>query len=482
MDEMNFSYTNIRGLFDSGLLNVDDLVSQFYRNDLIHKARYVDSVGLPWGSWIKTARIIDAFLLLSGWNYERNEQITFNCNVAYFAPSSFLQTVDGEELIEIVNEFSLHQLYCLFTKEQIAFTLIRLFCNDDTLISKCNLMFCIVFLFSLYAYGVTSKEKEMELCSRIISTHKAQNKNEEIILNLINRRFQSLMKNNLLVNNNFNNKRVALLITGQLRGFEITLPKFIHKFGHMHSIDAYVSTWDNVGIPEFRTLNFYRIFEKDAYDYCVENLPLLEKIGFAKINEGIQNLVRDSYSIELIECKLNSMLSWCENININIEKEDSFGKMSNPQKMYYHNNYWIERMGKDYFSRYDYIIKVRADMNFLDLKPIVFDEILQNGTILTDTDCMCFEWGVGFGDQILIGLTEDMLPLLTCYDQTTLSYIWMMLNEQTPYKAHVNMTIEAWLNNVCLHKNKLKKQSRYRFENKKIKLTQLMSLIGEHTS
>ncbi|MGY4865050.1 hypothetical protein, partial [Pasteurella multocida] len=56
--------------------------------------------------------------------------------------------------------------------------------------------------------------------------------------------------------------KIALLICGQLRGFEYSVPRFEKKFAPLGDIDAYVSSWEDVGYTRFNLQNAYRIFDK----------------------------------------------------------------------------------------------------------------------------------------------------------------------------------------------------------------------------
>ncbi|ODN36827.1 hypothetical protein [Pasteurella multocida] len=85
MHKIIFSQTNIEKLIAEKQLSVDALLEQFQRSDLISVTRYNDSAGLPWGSWKNVAAALDEFLVKNDWKFEPRD-LTFNVNVAYFAP------------------------------------------------------------------------------------------------------------------------------------------------------------------------------------------------------------------------------------------------------------------------------------------------------------------------------------------------------------------------------------------------------------
>lgn len=52
MKELIFSEENIQSLIENNLLDINELVEQFHRSNLISHTRYVYSMGAKsWGSW-----------------------------------------------------------------------------------------------------------------------------------------------------------------------------------------------------------------------------------------------------------------------------------------------------------------------------------------------------------------------------------------------------------------------------------------------
>lgn len=462
MEKMIFSQTNIEQLIADNELTIDDLLIQFERPDLIGVARYVDSSGLPWGSWRNVIALIDDFLLEEKWVFYKNKNHIVNVNVAYFAPSSFLR-IGSLELLNTLQSCTQLQLNFIFTQPKILQFLANLLMGDisEIVLEKMNSSFFLGLLQAFTQGNYLKPERECWLCNRFIQIKKLPA--NDLCQILLKHRIASLQisENKLPEKPSY---KIALCITGQLRGFEVAITRFKAKFAHLGEIDAYVSTWDEVGYTRFNLQNAYRIFDKKVLDYIIEQKDTLD---LSKFDEEIYRYTAKLYPIEKIKELLKEKLDWCQEIHINMKnhQEYPYNKMSNSEKMYYHNSYWIETLGEEYFRQYDIIIKIRPDYFFKDNIPISVNE-LSNLCILTDTDnYLMQEWGFGIGDQVWIGMPQAILPLMLCHDRQSLSYQYMqfshmkefmkidlgnlhMLNPRIEngqmYQGHVNCGLQAW--------------------------------------
>lgn len=440
---MIFSQTNIEKLIADKQLSVETLLEQFQRSDLISVTRYTDSAGLPWGSWKNVAAALDTFLVKNNWKFEPDNLI-FNVNVAYFAPNSFIQ-VPPEQMLPIFKQCSQTQLNFILVKLEIVDYLFSLFIKDINYLKQIDVAFFITFLHALTQSKKLSSEEERRICQNFLTLHHLPLGSVEH--NFLETRIQSLQR----PPTPFVQKKplkIALLICGQLRGFEYALPRFEKKFATLGDIDAYVSTWEDVGYTRFNLQNAYRIFDKHTCDYLIEHKDTYD---FSKFDGEIAKYTSEIYSPESIKQLLEKHLHWCKSLMINLKryKEYPYNKMSNSEKMYYHNSYWIETLGHEHFKKYDLIIKIRPDYFFRDENAISLAG-LSNTAILTDTpDYLFQEWGFGLGDQLWIGMFEPMLHLLNCHNRESLSYRYMYaFYNKEPYQGHLNCGLEAWVNGL----------------------------------
>lgn len=460
MEKMIFSQTNIEKLIANNQLAIEDLLVQFERYDLISAARYSDSSGLPWGSWRNVIAIIDEFLLVKKWVYSKNSKHIFNVNVAYFAPNSFLK-VGSLEILNILQSCTRLQLNFIFTQPKIIQFLADLLGGEvgEIVLEKMEASFFFGLLQSFAHGNYLKPERECWLCNRFIQIK--QLPTDHLYCILIKNRVRSLQiaEQKLPEKKSY---KVALFITGQLHGFETTMPRFQAKFAHLGEVDAYVSTWDEVGYTHFNLQNAHHIFDKTTLDFITEHK---DKLDLDKFDKEIYHYTTKLYSPEKLQSILQEQLSWCQTHYINLKnyQEYPYNKMGNSEKMYYHNAYWVETLGEEHFQQYDIIIKIRPDYFFKDAMPVSVKE-LSNNHILTDTDnYLVQEWGFGLGDQLWMGVPKTILPLLTCHNRQSLSYQYMQaFYAKEPYQGHLNCGLQAWLhglhiipNNAILVKSRL---------------------------
>lgn len=442
MKKIVFSQTNIEKMIANNELTSEELLVQFERSDLISTARYVDSSGLPWGSWRNVAHMIDNFLLEQQWVFRKHNNHNVNLNVAYFAPSSFLK-IGSLEILNFLQSCTVLQLNFVFTQPKILKFLAGLLTSgvSEIVLEKMEPEFFLSLLQAFTQDDYLKPEKECWLCNRFIQIKKLS----------VGDLYHTLLKSRILgvqaVETKLSKKssyKVALLITGQLRGFETAIPRMEAKFAHLGKIDAYISTWDEVGYTRFNLQNAYRIFDKPTSDFIIEHKDDLDLGSFDK---EIYEFTKQLYSLETLQSKLNGLLEWCESVKLNIKsyQEYPYNKMSNSEKMYYHNSYWVETLGSEHFEQYDIIIKIRPDYFFKELTPISVDA-LNDKNILADTNnYLVQEWGFGLGDQLWIGVPKTMIPLLTCHNKQSLSYQYMQdAYSKDPYQGHLNCGLQAW--------------------------------------
>lgn len=450
MNTIIFSQTNIENLIKNQNLQISELLKQFERPDLVSVARYRDSSGLPWGSWKNVVTALDKFLLKQNWSFQPSHNLAFNVNVAYFAPSSFIKT-SIENLVNILQSCSQVQLNFILSQPIVVSHFIELLRTQQTnLLQMLNVKFLISFLQALTQQEKFQTQEEIKICQAFLKMHGLYN--DPLNRSILDARIRSLQKESVPLAKN-SGLKVALLVCGQLRGFEYAIPRFMQKFGKLGCVNAYISTWDEVGYTRFNLQNAYRIFDKATCNFIMENKDSLD---LNKFDDELLQYTANFYSPERIKEILNQSLSWCNEIKINLKnyKEYPYNKMSNSEKMYYHNSYWVETLGEEHFKQYDLIIKIRPDYFFRDELPLSIKDLTSTNVLVDTSNYLFQEWGFGLGDQLWIGMPEPMLSLLSCHRRDSLSYHYMYsYYKKETYQGHINCGIQAWLSGLSIVKD-----------------------------
>lgn len=252
---------------------------------------------------------------------------------------------------------------------------------------------------SLYNPGDNSKEGQLvnaALASRILS-----------------------MSTSRVAEENFGG-RTAILILGQIRNGENweeilrALPSFVTGVDK----EIFVSTWKQPGAIQFQPSRFDRIFSPDA----LHEVRMLSQDELAELQERYRPDFFDSGAANVIRDLLGGS-GIPININAPDESGEAFRSLDRQEKMFYHNRYWVNALDPMRLSdRFDYVVKVRPDLDTRNSDPITHDELKGLGSkVATETGSRLTFEGYLSGDQLIYGRADKVESLLSIDPRTTLS-------------------------------------------------------------
>jgi len=211
-----------------------------------------------------------------------------------------------------------------------------------------------------------------------------------------------------VVDSNF---KVALCLSGHMRGFEKTFESINHNIIKPLHCDVFISTWDSVGTP-FRGFD-NRIVKLSTYDY----LPRINYLYKPKKIE-IEPFIHFPFNQKLIDKNyehrdLNGMLSMyykikkCNELKKQYELENSF--------------------------TYDLVIRCRADL-FITYPPTIKSYAILDRLYLPNF----FDWG-GYNDQFAYGKSNIMDTYASLFDNIE-QYIdeGQYINPEKLLKYHID--------------------------------------------
>jgi hypothetical protein len=369
--------------------------------------------------------------------------VKFIYNLAYAFPNILLRTLSDP--LKYFLTLGHYQYQSLLTRPTIqAYLNSTLADNVELWVSHPKNL--LTLLLALTANQLNLVERESYLISHFIK--KMSFTKFELPCKALKMRLAAISKNNEINNISLKKGRIALFLTGQLRGYKEALPSILNNFNDLSNVDVFISTWEEIGGTQYTEERLDRIFEKDA----------IEKIR----EEGIFEQVRSIYESE--ERELNASFNICKEleeycngvhsvkINIKSGREYPFNKMTNPEKMYYHNAFWIESLGEGYFENYSTIVKVRPDLWFPESED-KFDEVKcePNTVYCENKDGWIYrEWGFGMGDQLMYGAASSMINILAVHggNNITTKLVDYLTFGRTRYVGHMNCGIRAWVDGL----------------------------------
>lgn len=325
-------------------------------------------------------------------------------------------------------------------------------CRDDnfkrimTLLKENDgLVLSAIFLLNIaFKVSTTSQSENSDLVF-LLSKCCSKDRHYNLVRTAIMKRLSSLKESKESVKNN-NQKRKALFICGQIRNIQLMLPK-LKEYYDISEWDIFISSWKNEGRTDIDRARLSRRVEIDALETINKKFTdeELEKISKFEAEQYLD-------SGNSLESLLRNTLNEARELHISLLNDHDvvYRMMDNHYKMYFHNGYWIKKLGHSYFiNKYDYILKTRPDLllsckNKVDLNLT----LLEMGNVQCDHPSWLYEpWGFGMGDQLFGGRTENMLPLLDITYPESLStrILSELFGSLRMYQGHINLGIELWL-------------------------------------
>lgn len=241
----------------------------------------------------------------------------------------------------------------------------------------------------------------------------------------------------------------ALLVTGQLRGYQGGIGTIWSQLRDRDKIDVYVSTWRNPGASTINEHRIGRRFTAEAAEYVQK-----KDIDYVDLQRYVE-MMKSPLTAESLEMNLASLFPGARSVNIKIHNELDypFNQMTNPEKMYFQNAYWIYRLGKKYFNEtYQEITKIRPDFR-MRVEPEKNLSDAHKHTLTADKGGWLLDvWGFGMADQFISGPSELMTEVLgiSGYKNISTKLLIHVFGRSDEFMGHVNCGLEAWCSGVTI--------------------------------
>lgn len=419
------------------------LYNALYRHDLLGNTVYKSNIGEGWGAWRLIADILDEYFLKNNIHIEFNESdLNFfvNCSVFY---SESMNYISDLRLIKMLNKLHNNQLVFFFNRINNLHRIKKILQLGVGFIFSENAF--LQFLLASCVFKCLSKDEEIHIIKEYLKANKVSN----LFSNVLTTRCNALSIEKTIKESNKDKKNLSILVSGQLRGAERSVKVFHDKLDKTDVIidDYLVSTWGQRGKPRIIPQFYYRLFENDAAEYFN-----------AHQSEGLERKIHEYFdgSDTITYEKLSSIFDVTSmSSSRNIEKpkvylNDSniypYNKMSNHEKMYFHNALLNDELIK---SNDNLVLKIRPDYMFMNDEKFNLD-LNYNNTIYADFPFIYEAWGFGMGDQLWLGLNDTISVILNCHSRDSLSHLIVknMFSSIDGYKGHINCGLEAWINGI----------------------------------
>ena len=251
------------------------------------------------------------------------------------------------------------------------------------------------------------------------------------------------------------NPKVAVCISGQLRGYKQAYPSIKKFIVEKLNADVFVHTWEDIGYREPIPVYAARVFSGNFLKAYQKSLT--EYISFNEMKQSFPTLLRKLSSQG--KADLNSLKQFFSTDHVVLENdnESKFQGWKNLKK-YYYKIYKCSQLRESYSKNYDLVITIRPDMPIIHDRSIDWHEICQtcnskNPTIYSNLNTHLQTGGVILGDACTISnpdlsFYELTFPTETLFNQKGLLGHGLL--------GHFSPGNRAWMTNTQVRKIELK--------------------------
>lgn len=192
--------------------------------------------------------------------------------------------------------------------------------------------------------------------------------------------------------------KIAVCISGQLRGFKQAFEVFKKTSFFNHEVDVFVSVWENKGRKKIHPAHLDRIFPK-PFAQVLSNF--VTSYGVPRLQEKVPSLFAKLNQVSLVsESELISVYNPKKLLIFNDNEYEGF---SNMEKMYFMINQCWNLI--EVPEQYDLVVRLRPDKELiscnLDLVSLASEEYAN--CLVTDADPNIHTDDIYVGDQFAVG-------------------------------------------------------------------------------
>ena len=249
--------------------------------------------------------------------------------------------------------------------------------------------------------------------------------------------------------------RVAVCVSGQLRGFRSTLPTWLSLLAN---IDAtiFVNSWDQIGRGTPEPFRFVLPFEGPAF--AREYKSIGTDLGLDELRNRYPRFY-DHFQISssVTESELSDFYD-TPHVHLDAESQPEFLNFSNSEKMYYKAKQcfdMIERSGEEF----DLVIRIRPDK---PVTAVAFDWANMFSALKVSPSLYC-ETAMGIhygallmGDQFAIGLPQVSAIYAQTYSRMQTLMDQSLYRMEPELAGHSSFAHICWLSGIDVRKVPIK--------------------------
>ncbi len=250
--------------------------------------------------------------------------------------------------------------------------------------------------------------------------------------------------------------RVALCVSGQMRGFRVALESWRRVLLPFVKPDIYIHTWANIGRASPQPFRAYLPFEGARFCEEWRRVGMLE--GYEKMQERYPHLFQALETSAHIEAETLMDLYETTNVVVEDDRDERFASFSNQDKMHYKINA-AHKLATESKEDYDLIMRIRPDLELVVAGfswRSLHHACAQAPVIYTDGAYGLHYYSLVIGDQLAIGSPDVMAIYSATYNESDCNAIFDISGFPKELTGHASLAQTCWLSGIDVKKLPLK--------------------------
>lgn len=246
--------------------------------------------------------------------------------------------------------------------------------------------------------------------------------------------------------------KVAILVSGQLRGFDKTVHNWKKSILKGLDVDFYVHTWNEIGLSGTEPFRKDLPFNGSEFNkaYRVNG----NRLGYQELKTRYPKFYKTINSYGVVDHAQLSEIYETDQIIIEDANDDQFLDWSNPRKMYYKMSQ-VQTLLDASDKEYDLVVRLRPDKAIHALQA----SWSQIHRLLKTPNVVLAELGYGLhfgdlmlGDQFAIGTQENMSRFNCAYEMALTEANDGLIDLNKDLKGHTSLASHCLFNHLKVGK------------------------------
>lgn len=253
--------------------------------------------------------------------------------------------------------------------------------------------------------------------------------------------------------------KIAVCVSGQLRGYTRVLPSWERNLLRNTSYDIFVHSWTSVGGSGAEPFREVLPFEGEAFQDAYRQCCLA--VGFEEFKLSYPNLFHGLENSRVVMADEIKAFYKAKAVILEDDQESKFDAFTNSEKMHYKiysANEMVRRSGEEY----DLVLRIRPDLP-ISLRGFSWSDMVSacrdNRVLFADLAGGLHYMHCMIGDQIALGSQAALDTYASCYTEYPKIKDAGLFGAPLEFKGHLSLAYNCWLNNSSVHKLPVKKRA-----------------------